>query len=147
MDEPIRWIQMEVFVIDECDVKSVEKLFLRFQRKIKRFVVFLYLQVENLRTQIDSFMQENPLISNEQNDEKLTKNSMKTMIPTRDTDDLPMKKKNFNSDEQNLVTIELVQVLHSKQSRIDELEKRLKDVEEQESQWRVNSSFSYDFVV
>ena len=92
-------------------------------------------------------MQENPLIPDEHNDEKTTKNSMKTMIPTRDTDDLPMKKKNFNSDEQNLVTIELVQVLHSKQSRIDELEKRLKDVEEQESQWRVNSSFSYDFVV
>lgn len=93
-------------------------------------------KVENLRTQIDSFMQENPLIPDEHNDEKTTKNSMKTMIPTRDTDDLPMKKKNFNSDEQNLVTIELVQVLHSKQSRIDELEKRLKDVEEQESQWR-----------
>ena len=53
------------------------------------------------------------------------------MIPTRD-DNIPLKKSN---DEQNLVTSELVQVLHSKQSRIDELEQRLKDIEHQEFQW------------
>ena len=58
------------------------------------------------------------------------------MIPTRD-EDTPLKKKN---DEQNLVTTELIQVLHSKQTKIDELEQQLKDVEQQASQWKVNSS-------
>lgn len=42
------------------------------------------------------------------------------------------------SDDQHLVTSELVQVLHSKQTRIDELEQRLKHVEQQESQWKVS---------
>ena len=84
-------------------------------------------------------MQDN-LPNGDERDEEKNKNSIKTMIPTRDTDDLPLKKKSFVNDEQHLVTIELVQVLHSKQSRIDELEKRLKDVEEHESQWKVNRS-------
>ena len=48
-----------------------------------------------------------------------------------------MKKK---ADEYSLVTGELVQVLHSKQTKIDELEQRLKDMEQQESQWKVSSS-------
>jgi predicted nuclease with TOPRIM domain len=61
------------------------------------------------------------------------------MIPTRD-DDTPLKKKN---DEQNLVTTELIQVLHSKQTKIDELEQQLKDVEQQASQWKVNSSINF----
>lgn len=60
------------------------------------------------------------------------------MIPTRD-DDIPLKKKN---DEQNLVTTELIQVLHSKQTKIDELEQQLKDIEQQASQWKVNSSIN-----
>ena len=59
------------------------------------------------------------------------------MIPTRDNEDLSLKKKPALTDEQNLVTGELVQVLHSKQTRIDELEQRLKQVEQQESQWKV----------
>ena len=63
--------------------------------------------------------------------------SSKKMIPTRDTDDVPTKKKTMANDEQNLVTVELIQVLHSKQTRIDELEKRLRHVEEQESQWKL----------
>lgn len=63
------------------------------------------------------------------------------MIPTRD-DDTPLKKKN---DEQNLVTTELIQVLHSKQTKIDELEQQLKDIEQQESQWKVNSSMTFFF--
>jgi hypothetical protein len=62
-------------------------------------------------------------------------NSKKDMIPTRDNDGIKLPKKN---DEQNLVTSELIQVLHSKQNRIDELEQRLKVVEQQESQWKVN---------
>ncbi len=67
------------------------------------------------------------------------KNGTKDMIPTRD-DDTPLKKKN---DEQNLVTTELIQVLHSKQTKIDELEQQLKDVEQQASQWKVNSSINF----
>lgn len=63
--------------------------------------------------------------------------SSKKMIPTRDRDDLPMKKKTMGNDEQNLVTVELVHVLHSKQTRIDELEQRLRQVEQQESQWKM----------
>jgi predicted nuclease with TOPRIM domain len=58
------------------------------------------------------------------------------MIPTRD-DDSTLKKKN---DEQNLVTSELIQVLNSKQTKIDELEQQLKDIEQQESQWKVSSA-------
>lgn len=61
------------------------------------------------------------------------------MIPTRD-EDTPLKKKH---DEQNLVTTELIQVLHSKQTKIDELEHQLKDVEQQASQWKVNSSIFF----
>jgi predicted nuclease with TOPRIM domain len=61
------------------------------------------------------------------------------MIPTRD-DDIPLKKKN---DEQNLVTTELIQVLHSKQSKIDELEHQVKDIEQQACQWKVNSSMTF----
>ena len=60
------------------------------------------------------------------------------MVPTRDTDDLPKKKRTMINDEQNVVTGELIQVLHSKQKRIDELERRLKSMEQQESQWRVH---------
>jgi len=63
------------------------------------------------------------------------------MIPTRD-DDAPLKKKH---DEQNLVISELIQVLHSKQTKIDELEQQLKDIEQQESQWKVNSSMTFFF--
>jgi predicted nuclease with TOPRIM domain len=63
------------------------------------------------------------------------------MIPTRD-DDTPLKKKN---DEQNLVTTELIQVLHSKQTKIDELEQQLKDIEQQASQWKVNNSIKRQF--
>jgi len=58
------------------------------------------------------------------------------MIPTRD-EDTSAKKKN---DEQNLVTTELIQVLHSKQTKIDELEQQLKDREQQAAQWKVSSS-------
>lgn len=61
------------------------------------------------------------------------------MIPTRD-DDSTLKKKN---DEQNLVTSELIQVLNSKQTKIDELEQQLKDIEQQESQWKVRSARTY----
>jgi predicted nuclease with TOPRIM domain len=65
------------------------------------------------------------------------------MIPTRDDDDdTPLKKKH---DEQNLVTSELIQVLNSKQTKIDELEQQLKDIEQQESQWKVNSSMTLFF--
>ena len=60
------------------------------------------------------------------------------MIPTRD-EDTSAKKKN---DEQNLVTTELIQVLHSKQTKIDELEQQLKDREQQAAQWKVSSSDS-----
>jgi hypothetical protein len=60
------------------------------------------------------------------------------MIPTRDNDEISLRKKTIITDDQNLVTSELVQVLHSKQTRIDELEQRLKQVEGQESQWKVN---------
>jgi uncharacterized protein involved in exopolysaccharide biosynthesis len=67
------------------------------------------------------------------------------MIPTRDNHDASVKKKMTINDDQNLVTSELVQVLHSKQTRIDELEQRLKQVEEQESLWKVNNSFSLIF--
>jgi len=67
------------------------------------------------------------------------------MIPTRDNHDVSVKKKMTINDDQNLVTSELVQVLHSKQTRIDELEQRLKQVEEQESLWKVNNSFSLIF--
>lgn len=87
-------------------------------------------------------MQENAL-NNDVHDEnqlKKSNDSTKTMIPTRDTDDLPLKKRLSSSDEQHVVTMELVQVLHSKQSRIDELEKRLKEMEEQESQWKVSTA-------
>lgn len=61
------------------------------------------------------------------------------MIPTRD-DDTTLKKKN---DEQNLVTSELIQVLNSKQTKIDELEQQLKDIEQQESQWKVNKAMTF----
>jgi hypothetical protein len=63
------------------------------------------------------------------------------MIPTRDNDEILLKKKTIINDDQNLVTGELVQVLHSKQTRIDELEQRLKKVEQQEFQWKVNNLF------
>lgn len=69
------------------------------------------------------------------------------MIPTRDIDELPVKKKNFINEDQNLVTVELVQVLHSKQTRIDELEQRLKDVEYSESQWKVRKDLISIFYV
>jgi rRNA pseudouridine-1189 N-methylase Emg1 (Nep1/Mra1 family) len=62
------------------------------------------------------------------------------MIPTRDNDDISLKKKTIIPDDQNLVTSELVQVLHSKQTRIDELEQRLKQVEQQEFQWKVKNN-------
>ena len=64
------------------------------------------------------------------------------MIPTRDNDDISLKKKTIITDDQNLVTSELVQVLHSKQTRIDELEQRLKQVEQQEFQWKVKNNSS-----
>ena len=64
--------------------------------------------------------------------------SSKTMmIPTRDNNEILSKKKFIFTDDQTLVTSELIQVLHSKQTRIDELEQRLKQVEQQESQWKV----------
>jgi len=63
------------------------------------------------------------------------------MIPTRDNNEILLKKKPIINDDQNLVTVELVQVLHSKQSRIDELEQRLKQIEYQESQWKVKNFF------
>jgi len=60
------------------------------------------------------------------------------MIPTRDNDNENMtEKKTILSDEHNLVTGELIQVLNSKQARIDQLEQRLKQVEHQELQWKV----------
>ena len=59
------------------------------------------------------------------------------MIPTRDNNEILSKKKFIFTDDQTLVTSELIQVLHSKQTRIDELEQRLKQVEQQESQWKV----------
>ena len=66
-------------------------------------------------------------------------NSSKTMIPTRDNDELISKKKLILSDDHTLVTTELIQVLNSKQTRIDELEQRLRQVEQQESQWKVKT--------
>lgn len=63
--------------------------------------------------------------------------SSKTMIPTRDNDELISKKKLILSDDHTLVTTELIQVLNSKQTRIDELEQRLRHVEQQECQWKV----------
>lgn len=59
------------------------------------------------------------------------------MIPTRDNDESISKKKLILSEDHTLVTTELIQVLNSKQTRIDELEQRLKHVEQQESQWKV----------
>ncbi|CAF2678634.1 unnamed protein product [Rotaria sp. Silwood2] len=82
-------------------------------------------KVDALRTQIDAALHDNYLTA-----AGLT--STKDMIPTRD-DDTTLKKKN---DEQNLVTSELIQVLNSKQTKIDELEQQLKDIEQQESQWK-----------
>ncbi|UJR22492.1 hypothetical protein I4U23_025545 [Adineta vaga] len=82
-------------------------------------------KVDVLRTQIDAALHDNYLSTTELN-------LVKDMIPTRD-DDAPLKKKH---DEQNLVTSELIQVLHSKQTKIDELEQQLKDIEQQESQWK-----------
>ncbi|CAF1331758.1 unnamed protein product [Rotaria sordida] len=79
-------------------------------------------KVDALRTQIDAALHDN----------YLTTASPTDMIPTRD-DDTILKKKN---DEQNLVTSELIQVLNSKQTKIDELEQQLKDIEQQESQWK-----------
>ncbi|CAF1209061.1 unnamed protein product [Rotaria sp. Silwood1] len=79
-------------------------------------------KVDALRTQIDAALHDN----------YLTTTSAKDMIPTRD-EDTTLKKKN---DEQNLVTSELIQVLNSKQTKIDELEQQLKDIEQQESQWK-----------
>jgi hypothetical protein len=67
------------------------------------------------------------------------------MIPTRDNNDLSLKKKVIINDDQNLVTGELIQVLHSKQTRIDELEQRLKQIEQQESQWKVKNLFQLLF--
>lgn len=60
------------------------------------------------------------------------------MIPTRDNQETLSKKKALLTDDQYLVTSELVQVLYSKQTRIDELESRLKHVEQHESQWKVS---------
>jgi len=88
-------------------------------------------KVDVLRTQIDAVVQDDCLTTTDVND------SPKDMIPTRDNEDLSLKKKPALTDEQNLVTGELVQVLHSKQTRIDELEQRLKQVEQQESQWKM----------
>ena len=65
------------------------------------------------------------------------------MIPSHDNEEVSVKKKLSLTDEQNLVTGELVQVLHSKQSRIDELEQRLKQVEQQESQWKVKKLLNF----
>jgi predicted nuclease with TOPRIM domain len=83
-------------------------------------------KVDVLRTQIDAALHDDYLTTTESN------NTAKDMIPTRD-DDVPLKKKN---DEQNLVTTELIQVLHSKQTKINELEQQLKDIEQQASQWK-----------
>ncbi len=91
-----------------------------------------------LRTQIDAVIQDEYLTTTDGND------SQKSMIPTRDNNDLSLKKKLIITDEQNLVTGELVQVLHSKQTRIDELEKRLKQVEQQESQWKVKNFIRFE---
>ncbi|CAF1443065.1 unnamed protein product [Adineta steineri] len=88
-------------------------------------------KVDVLRTQIDAVLQDHSLTVTDVN------NLPKDMIPTRDNQDIPSKKKTTTIDDQNLVTSELVQVLHSKQTRIDELEQRLKQVEEQESQWKM----------
>ncbi|CAM4802356.1 unnamed protein product [Rotaria magnacalcarata] len=82
-------------------------------------------KVDALRTQIDAALHDNYLTTT-------ALNSPTDMIPTRD-DDSTLKKKN---DEQNLVTSELIQVLNSKQTKIDELEQQLKDIEQQESQWK-----------
>jgi hypothetical protein len=94
--------------------------------------------VDVLRTQIDAVIQDEYLTTTDGND------SQKSMIPTRDNNDLSLKKKLIITDEQNLVTGELVQVLHSKQTRIDELEKRLKQVEQQESQWKVKNFIRFE---
>lgn len=99
-------------------------------------------KVDVLRTQIDTVIQDEYLTTTDTND------SEKDMIPTRDSDEiLSIKKKTITSDDQNLVTGELVQVLHSKQSRIDELEQRLKQVEQQESQWKVRKLFNSYFLL
>ncbi len=102
------------------------------------FLIFFHFQVDVLRTQIDAVIQDEYLTTTDGND------SQKSMIPTRDNNDLSLKKKLIITDEQNLVTGELVQVLHSKQTRIDELEKRLKQVEQQESQWKVKNFIRFE---
>ncbi|UJR26595.1 hypothetical protein I4U23_007915 [Adineta vaga] len=89
-------------------------------------------KVDVLRTQIDAAIQDDSSISVNE-----TTNLPKDMIPTRDNQEILSKKKPMMTDDQYLVTSELVQVLHSKQTRIDELEIRLKQVEHQESQWKV----------
>ena len=71
-----------------------------------------------------------------------TNNLPKDMIPTRDNHEILSKKKTLLTDDQYLVTSELVQVLYSKQTRIDELESRLKHVEQHESQWKVSRKLS-----
>ncbi|CAF1300532.1 unnamed protein product [Rotaria sp. Silwood1] len=88
-------------------------------------------KVDVLRTQIDTVIEDNYITTTDKD------NSQKEMIPTRDNNDVSLKKKLIMSDDQNLVTSELVQVLNSKQTRIDELEQRLKQVEQQESQWKI----------
>ncbi|CAF4268051.1 unnamed protein product [Rotaria socialis] len=87
-------------------------------------------KVDVLRTQMDAVMHDNYLSKAD------IKNSQQDMIPTRDGVDLILKKKLIIHDDQNLVTSELVQVLNSKQTRINELEQRLKQAEQQESQWK-----------
>lgn len=52
------------------------------------------------------------------------------------TSSVPTLKK--KTEEHNLVTGELIQVLHSKQMKIDELEQKVKAMEAQESQWKVS---------
>ncbi|CAF1617101.1 unnamed protein product [Adineta ricciae] len=88
-------------------------------------------KVDVLRTQIDAALQDDSLSVNE------TNNLPKDMIPTRDNHEILSKKKPLLTDDQYLVTSELVQVLYSKQTRIDELESRLKHVEHHESQWKM----------
>ncbi|CAF2405159.1 unnamed protein product [Rotaria sp. Silwood2] len=87
-------------------------------------------KVDVLRTKIDTVIEDNYLTITDIN------SLQKEMIPTRDNNDLSLKKKLIMSDDQNLVTSELVQVLNSKQTKIDQLEQRLKKVEKQESQWK-----------
>ena len=76
-------------------------------------------------------MQDNYLTTTDVDD------SQEDMIPTRDNKDVSLKKKITMNDDQNLVTSELVQVLNSKQTRINELEQCLKQTEELEYQWKV----------